>query len=357
MTTDRASRACTAVTTCAASAVWIGATASAVAAPPGMLPTNLPDVFAFPAPPAGFDPIHAGDADLRTYGFPPRPNPFHDRRAYAGWARMVRAARIRVAPVLTRTNVRHMKMVPAGFDKAHGSLLYATNWSGDAVTNGATGFGNGSFYTLWGEFNIPIAEQAFGVCTGGTEYSATWIGMDGFDAASKDVVQAGTESDATCVNGATTGTYYAWYEWYPAYETRTNLPVSPGDDMGVQVDVLSAVSAGAFITNETTNEYEAIGFGPPQGTRFIGNSAEWIVERPEVNNNLSSLANYVTDFMCNTVTLLYGSNTAILGGIGAPNIPNSQVTMVVSQNNQTVISAPLVLGGGGLVYHAEGPTK
>jgi hypothetical protein len=127
--------------------------------------------------------------------------------------------------------------------------------------------------------------------------------------------------------------------------------------MGIQVGVGSAISASTFITNETTNQYEAIGFGPPSGTRFIGNSAEWIVERPDINNNLTTLANYVTDFMCNTVTLLYGSNTPILGGLGGPNIPNSTVTMVVSKTNTTVISAPLVLAGGGLAYHTEGPAK
>jgi hypothetical protein len=356
MPTNRASFAFAAVMSFAAHAVFLCNAAFAADAPPGLLPTNLSDAFAFPAPPAGFDPIHAADQDLRTYGFPPRPNPFHQRRAYAGWVRMVSAAKIRIAPVLTRTNIRHMKMIPAAFNQAPANVTYATNWSGEAVTNAAKGFGNGSFYTLWGEYNVPIAQQAFGVCTG-TDYSAAWVGMDGFNGASPDVVQAGTESDAACSDGTTTGTYYAWYEWYPAFETRINLPIYPGNDISVQVDVSSPTAAGVFMTNETTNQYVAIGFGPPAGTRFVGNSAEWIVERPELNNVLTTLANYVTDYMSNTITLLYGSNAAVFGGAGAPGIPVSTVTMVVSQTNGTALSVPLVLGGDGLAYHDAGPAK
>ncbi len=347
--------------TLAALAAFLGCTATAMAAPPpGMLATNLPDAFVFPAPPQGFDPISASDQDLHAYGFPPRPNPFKNRRAYALWAYMVGAAKIRIDPILKRSNVRHMPMIPASGARPAGRPArinsdYSTNWSGEALTNGATSFSEGSFYTLWGEFNVPIAEQQFGVCNGGTEYSSTWIGMDGYDGGA-DIVQTGTESDATCYGGSTVGTYYAWYEWYPGYETEiTNLPVTPGDDILVQADVSSPTAAGIFFTNETTNQYVPIGITAPNGTRFVGSSAEWIVERPEIGKVLSTLQNYVTDYMANTITLLYGSNTLVFGGLGTNGIPVHLVTML--DNNNNPLSVPLIWGGGGIVYHDAGAAK
>lgn len=345
-------------------AACLGCTVPALAAetalPQGMTATNLPDAFVFPAPPEGFDPIHAADQDLHSYGFPPRPNPFKSRAAYAAWSHMVGAARIRVNPIFKRSNVQHMPMIPAGFSRPgappkKSNTDYSTNWSGEALTNGATAFGTNSFYTLWGEFNVPIAEQQFGVCNGSPEYSATWVGMDGFNA-SPDVVQTGTESDATCYGGNNVGTYYAWWEWYPGYETQiTNLQISPGDDIGVQTEVTSPTSAAIFFTDETTNQYVPVGITAPAGTRFTGNSAEWIVERPKVGATLATLQNYVTDYMANTITLLYGSNTLVFGGLGAPGIPVQLMTMLDSNDNP--LSVPLIWGGGGIVYHDAGAAK
>jgi hypothetical protein len=327
----------------------------AVAAAPAMLPTNLPGVFSYPSPPVGFDPIHASDGDLRAYGFPPRPNRLRSQRAYDGWARMVHAARVRIDPILSQAGARHLPMIAAGGTRAQSNTEYSNNWSGDILTSGATNFGSNSFYTLWGEFNVPIAQAPFGSC-GSIWYSATWIGMDGYNG-TPDLVQAGTESDTTCYDGSNAGTYYAWYEWYPAYTQKIdNLPVSPGDDIGVQVGVSNSTSASVFITNETTNQYAAIGFSAPQGSHFIGNSAEWILERPEVNKNLTSLQNYVTDYMSNTLALLDdGSNAPVFAGIGKPGIPSNTIEML--DKNSNPLSIPLIWGGGGLVYHDAGAAK
>jgi hypothetical protein len=332
---------------------------TAVPARAAPLATNLSDVTTFPAPPAGFDPIRAADQDLRTYGFPARPNPFHAPRAYAAWSRMVGAARIRITPVLQRTAVRHRPMMlaprPAGAPlSSHTS--YSTNWSGEVLTGPATSFGPNSFYALWGEFNIPVGEQQYGVCTGGTEYSATWIGMDGSPGAAPDVVQAGTESDAACYNGTTYPSYYAWYEWYPGYTVNiANFPVLPGQDIAVEVGVGSATSASVFMTNETTNQYVAIAFSAPAGTNFVGNSAEWIVERPEIDGVVRSLANYVAQFFADTFSVVHpGVGTAVWGGQGAAGYPTTDVTMLQSNNP---VSVATTIGIDALQLHTVGPAK
>jgi hypothetical protein len=40
---------------------------------PHVVPTNLPGVYAFAQPPAGFDPLAASRQDLEAWGYPPRP--------------------------------------------------------------------------------------------------------------------------------------------------------------------------------------------------------------------------------------------------------------------------------------------
>jgi hypothetical protein len=205
---------------------------------------------------------------------------------------------------------------------------------------------------LWGEFNVPIAQQAFGTCSG-TVRSNTWIGLDGYN--SNDIVQAGTESDATCANGNTSGTYYAWYAWYPQNQTIIkNFPVAPGSDMAAQLVVSNTTTASIFMTNETTNQYVAIQFGAPAGTQFIGNSAEWVLGRPQVNGALATLTNYETQWTSNMISLLE-NGTLVFGGIGAPGVSSSLITMVDANNNS--LSVPTNLGGGGIVDHVAGSAK
>jgi hypothetical protein len=310
----------------------------------------------FPAPPAGFNPLAASDADLRAYGFPPRPDPFRARRNYTAWSHLVAGAKIAIVPHLRTLAVRHRPMIPAAPAVAsvvnHPAMAYSTNWAGLALLGPARSFGTSSFYAMWGQFNVPIGEQQFGVCTGGTEYSATWVGMDGSPGTSSDVVQAGTESDAYCAGGVTYPDYYAWYEWYPAYTQEIdNFPVSPGQDISVEVTA-GATTAAVFMTNQTTNQFVAIGFDAPAGTSFIGNSAEWVVERPEVNNVLGTLANYVTQFIADTVVLIDPAHdTPLFGGAGGDGTTVTDITML---ENGSAISVPSPIGVDAVQITAAG---
>jgi hypothetical protein len=325
------------------------------------LPTNLPGARTFPAPPAGFNALTASDSDLAAYGFPARPNPFEQRKAYAAWSHFIAHARVQVAPILKTIPYRHRPMISAGPPPAATRLMtaprqantsYSTNWSGEVLTDNATYYAYGSFYAIWGDFNVPIGEQQFGTCTGGTEYSSVWVGMDGAPGAASDVVQAGTESDAACYGGYTTPTYYAWYEWYPAYTVEiSNFPVTAGQDVEVEVAMSGSTTAAVYMTNATTNQYVAIAFDAPAGTKFVGNSAEWIVERPDINNKLSSLANYVTQYISDTVVLMHGRSGGIFGGTGAYGVPMQSVTML--QNN-AAISVPSTIGASGVQISTTG---
>src|ERR1700751_2914875 len=203
---------------------------------------NLPGATTIEAPPAGFDPISASDEELAYNGFPPRPNQSAQPKAYATWFIGMKASKVRATPKLEQTAIYHGPARPGPAANpmavANHPLLatqpsntsYSSNWSGYVDFSGATSYGSSSFYYLVNDYVVPVAEQAFGACTGGWDYGSAWNGIDGWG--SPDVLQAGVEFDAYC-SGSTRASYYsAWYEWYPYGEVRiTGFPIAPGDDL------------------------------------------------------------------------------------------------------------------------------
>src|SRR5208337_4610060 len=126
------------------------------------------------------------------------------------------------------------------------------NWSGYAVS-GASGMLKVNNSYVYAEWVVPVAQQAYKICTGGWDYSSQWVGIDGHG--SNDVLQAGTETDAYCSGGSTSTFYSSWYEWFPNAEVRiTNLPTNPGDLIAVEVWYTTAKPYGhAYFTNYGTN--------------------------------------------------------------------------------------------------------
>ena len=121
---------------------------------------------------------------------------------------------------------------------------------------------------------MPVAEQAFGACTGGWDYGSAWNGIDGWG--SPDVLQAGVEFDAYCaLGGHVKSTYYsAWYEWYPFGEVRIGgFPIAPGDDIFVEVWNTSSTAGHAYLVNYNNNQSVNIAFNAPAGT-------SWSATRP-----------------------------------------------------------------------------
>ena len=268
---------------------------------------NLPGATTIDAPPAGFDPIAASDEDLAYHGFPPRPNQSLQPKAYASWAKAMKASKVRVAPGLQQTAVFHGPVKPsklASPTAVEGNTLlatqtasntsYSSNWSGYVDFSGATKYGTTSYYYLVNDYVVPVAQQAFGVCTGGWDWGSAWNGIDGWG--SPDVLQAGIEFDAYCSGGTRSAYYSAWYEWYPYGEVRiSGFPIVPGDDLFVEVWHTSATQGYAYMVNYNNNQSISVGFTAPPGTSLIGNSAEWVVERPSVGGSLTNLTNYIMD--------------------------------------------------------------
>jgi hypothetical protein len=319
---------------------------------PNELPTNLPGATTIAAPPQGFDPLTASDEDLAYNGFPPRPDQAAAPKAYASWAKAMNASKTRIVPNLKQTN-RYSG--PAQLKKNAGSAsedagtLDSYNWSGYVNLSGGTGRGSTSFYYVYSDFTVPVARQPFGVCTGGWDYAVSWVGIDGWN--SSDVLQAGFEDDAYC-SGSTTSTYYSpWYEWYPnGWTNITNLPIAPGDEYFVEVWSTSTTQGYAYLVNENANEAVEIGFTAPSGTKLVGNSAEWIVERPGINGSLATMANYVFDAFWDSYAVTFSDSVVD---------PSSSTSdpVIGLDNSGDADSYPTLLGGTTFLMQTEGSAR
>ena len=163
-------------------------------------------------------------------------------------------------------------------------------------------------------------------------YSDVWIGIGGqFD---DSLIQTGTEQDSE--NGRPV--YLAWYELLPNYSvTIATVNVSAGDTITASISLLDAG------TNEWLIEIADATNGQSfnQSFFYISSrlSAEWVVERPTINNALSTLAN----FRSVTFTDITASTDSVSGT--AADFPFSQVTMYDRPNNPLVIVSQLASHG------------
>ena len=147
----------------------------------------------------------------------------------------------------------------------------ASNWSGYAL-NCAT------FTSVSGTWTVPTVEHS----EKKSRYSATWVGIDGFNQNDGNLIQAGTEQDWN--HGV--ASYGAWWEVLPAYETPiTSITVHPGDVMTVSI-VKGSPDWTITVTDITTDR----SFSTQQSFSGDGESAEWIQEAPTVNGAIARLA-------------------------------------------------------------------
>ena len=167
----------------------------------------------------------------------------------------------------------------------------------------------------------------------GNTFSATWIGVGGqFD---NSLIQCGTEEDF--INGQ--AQYSAWYELLPRNSvTIRTINISPGD----------TIQASIQLTNQTLNLWVINLTDTTNGQSFQNTftyassqlSAEWIVERPTVNNVISRLANFgeMTFFNCtatvNSITsdIASFSETAVVMYSSSSPVNSVQLTDVSALN-------------------------
>jgi Peptidase A4 family len=321
-----------------------------------------------PQPPPGFNPVTASKVDLDFYGYPSKPNPQSAPKAYGQWQKMVSVPRGANAQV-TQTNIYNGPFQAAFTGKAApnsttvkgATFASSLNWSGFADVGPKGTFTSNDSYIIQ-YWIVPKAQQAFGVCNGVWDFAFQWAGFDGYG--SSDVLQAGTLTAAYCGNVPQATWYSAWYEWYPFSAVIVSIPpVQPGDYMAEEVWYTTSSPQGhAYIVNFTENIAGVYSFSPPSGTTFVGNSAEWIQERPGVYYGLATLANYVTNVFNNNYAY-NGSNTFYPGSVPS-GITNYDIWMYCNSSTWVpssacstaqYISVPYLFGTNDLWYYVYGP--
>lgn len=315
-----------------------------------IIPTNLAGVTAAANPPEWFNPLTASDEEVITFGLPPRPDATAHPEAYKSWQRAMAASKQSIVPELHLTNVFHGPMQLA---RELNSPVNSQNWSAVVVKSSATSYNTStSFYYVLADYVVPVASQAYGQCTGGWDYSASWVGIDGVS--TNDLFQAGTESDAYCSGTTKSSNYYAWYEWVPnnpnlAMQIK-NFPISPGDDIYVQVWNTSATQGWVYIVNYNTNQSVNLSIPAPSGTKLVGNSAEWVVERPTLQNgSYGTLTNYIWEYFSSAMASTIGDTTY------APS--SASAILYTMYSGSSAISYPTILGTSAIQFQNEGPSR
>lgn len=321
-------------------------------------------VMGYPSPPPKFQPFSASDTELENYGFPPRPNAARVPTAYAGWKRLVSVPRVG-NPKLQQTTIYNGAIQNFSIRQTlrNGTVaINSSNWSGYAdVAPSGTFTANDSYVIA--EWVVPRAQQAFGVCNGGWNYSSQWAGFDGVT--SNDVLQAGTEADACCGDcvGSTQAEFYSsWIEWTPAAAVRVSVPaVRPGDLISLEVWFTTTPPFGhAALANYTLQQGQVYAFNPLAGTAFAGDSAEWIVERPFIEGlGLSDLTNYAAaqfnnDYAFNSSSYFVpgtspGGTSYAISMVCPPWIPSA------SCPTTTVLSTPYLYSPWALWFYDSPP--
>jgi hypothetical protein len=153
----------------------------------------------------------------------------------------------------------------------------------------------------------------------GDSYGAIWIGVGGeFDGT---LIQVGTEQDSI----GRLRNYSAWYELLPhSAVTIDSLSISHGDRITASISLLDSN------TSMWSIEIHDDGQVFRKNVVYLSSmlSADWIVERPTVNNQLTTLANF------GEVTLA-GCTATIGGKVGTVSSFHSiQVTMYDRQNTE-----------------------
>ncbi|HMK98595.1 MAG TPA: G1 family glutamic endopeptidase [Acidimicrobiales bacterium] len=218
------------------------------------------------------------------------------------------------------------------------------NWSGYAVASAPPSGSSCSFpssssnKSYSGKYTSVSATWTVPTVTSSVSatYSSLWTGIDGFT--NNDLIQAGTSQFYT----AGKASYFAWWEILPASETTiSSITVQPGDSITVSIaQQTSAIkspvtcSSGKWLITLTDNGSSTHAaqkeFASCQSYSGPDNSAEYIVEAPEVNGSISSLADYTSaTFGAPSVLEINGADMQIAPGTGGEMVQRSSSTSKV----------------------------
>ncbi len=171
-----------------------------------------------------------------------------------------------------------------------------------------------------------------------TTYSSQWVGIGGYF--SGELIQVGTESDAYSgfFGLGSSTTYYVWYEMLPSNSVKIAMTVHPGNIIAAEIAGNNPTWTITIADTNTSGFFQKV---VTYNTDM--KSGDFIDERPMVNGQLSTLANFGTAYYgpayagsgnYNAITETNG-NVYFIGSAGIQN-----VAMTMVNNNGNVLAQP-----------------
>ena len=149
--------------------------------------------------------------------------------------------------------------------------------------------------------------------------------------------------------------YNAWVEVLPAAETVvTGLPVNPGDAVyaATEYKIVSGKKYAYFyMTNFNTVKSISVSIAFPSNLKFTGQSAEWVVERTDVDGSFEHpMPNYGIGFMSAAYASRTGS-TALLPVNATPaSVGTTEYISMYDTPTKKTLSKPLSQGVDSLTF-------
>lgn len=200
-------------------------------------------------PAAGFKPLTASAAQLRSAGYPPRP-PQSDKAALQAWTSAVNRPLHFSVPHPVCTATRH-------------SVIVSPVWAGHEVPE--SDYGSPIYYTTSTWVQPEVAGNSNYTNYTSAPDASFWTGTG-----IEDIIQAGCDSISTA-----TAQYRCWTEDFPGNTDWEGPVVRPGQTVYVVDDYLGGNEAYYYIENETTDAVQSFDNAAP----YVGlGSADYINE-------------------------------------------------------------------------------
>lgn len=208
------------------------------------------------------------------------------------------------------------------FRSPTGQSLTSLDWAGYAIASDFT-TPQPVFTSVSGSWIVPTVDVSQA-----DTFSAVWIGIGG--QLDETLIQTGTEQDS--IDQQTV--YSAWYETLP-YDavTITTINVSAGDSITAYIGLVDSTSNQWLIRIQDVTNGQSFNTSLSYDSSRL--TAEWIVERPTVNNNIAPLANF------GSITFTSPSATLDDRVVTIRDLPFSRFTTYNRKNTQLVNVSPL----------------
>jgi hypothetical protein len=250
--------------------------------PEDALETNIKGVYTFEPPPKGFDPTTAGNALLRKYHLPLRPDPDRTPQARRAWQRAFNKPLGRFVEPMFQFIPRQRPILDRN--------IFNTNedWAGGILS--------GDWQSVYGRWTVPDltpgapGSQSPWICS-------TWVGIF----APPSLLQVGTTQQVNQDGGSSV---QAWAEWdvsnvftgadsekpLPDFHYLTSgtlvhqtMPLAINDNVEVQLVYNSAENYASYIFNNITQSAWTSWIIPANASQIQVADIVWILETPVIN--------------------------------------------------------------------------